>query len=75
VDNNKIFLCDLSKDSIGEDNARILGSLIVTKEKLAALSRRDVPEAERHIHVLYTEEAQNFVGDSLPFFPKPVNTS
>jgi hypothetical protein len=63
MDNNKIFLCDLSKGSIGEDNARLLGSLIVTKEKLAALSRQDVPEAERRVHVLYTEEAQNFVGD------------
>ena len=63
MDHRKILLCDLSKGSIGEDNTRLLGSLIVIKEKLAALSRHDTPEPDRVPHVLYTEEAQNFVGD------------
>jgi hypothetical protein len=63
IDNHKILLCDLSKGAIGEDNARLLGSLIVMKEKLAALSRQDIAEDVRRIHVLYTEEAQNFIGD------------
>jgi hypothetical protein len=63
MDNRKILLCDLSKGAIGEDNANLLGSLIVTKEKLAALSRQDVPEETRVPHVLYVEEAQNFIGD------------
>jgi hypothetical protein len=63
MDRRKILLCDFSKGSIGEDNAQLLGSLIVIKEKLAALSRHDVPEEERGTHVLYTEEAQNFIGD------------
>ncbi len=63
MDNRKILLCDLSKGSIGEDNAQLLGSLIIIKEKLAALSRHDIPESERVSHVLYTEEAQNFIGD------------
>jgi hypothetical protein len=63
IDNRKILLCDFSKGSIGEDNAQLLGSLVVIKEKLAALSRHDVPEDDRVPHVLYTEEAQNFIGD------------
>ena len=63
MDHRKILLCDFSKGSIGEDNAQLLGSLIVIKEKLAALSRHDIPEVERVPHVLYTEEAQNFIGD------------
>jgi type IV secretory pathway TraG/TraD family ATPase VirD4 len=63
MDNRKILLCDFSKGSIGEDNAQLLGSLVVIKEKLAALSRHDVPEEDRVPHVLYTEEAQNFIGD------------
>jgi type IV secretory pathway TraG/TraD family ATPase VirD4 len=63
MDNRKILLCDFSKGSIGEDNAQLLGSLVVIKEKLAVLSRHDVPEEERVPHVLYTEEAQNFIGD------------
>lgn len=40
-----------------------LGSLIVIKEKLAALSRQDTPEADRVLHALYVEEAQSFIGD------------
>jgi len=63
MDRSKILLCDLSKGAIGPDNAQLLGSLVVIKEKLAALSRHDVPEAKRVPHVLYVEEAQNFVAD------------
>jgi type IV secretory pathway TraG/TraD family ATPase VirD4 len=63
MDNRKILLCDLSKGAIGDDNANLLGSLIVIKERLAALSREDAPEQSRVQHFLYVEEAQNFVGD------------
>jgi hypothetical protein len=63
MDRRKVLLCDLAKGSIGDDNSRLLGSLIVLKEKLAALSRQDIPEVERVPHVLYCEEAHNFIGD------------
>ncbi len=63
IDEQKIILCDLSKGAIGSDNARLLGSLIVMQEKLAAFSRQDIPEADRVPHFLYVEEAHNFVGD------------
>jgi len=63
MDRRKILLCDLAKGSISDDNSRLLGSLIVLKEKLAALSRQDIPEVERVPHVLYCEEAHNFIGD------------
>lgn len=63
MDRSKILLADLSKGAIGEDNAKLLGSLIIAKEKLAALSRADIPEGERVPHVLYCEEAHNFIGD------------
>ncbi|HEV8039831.1 MAG TPA: type IV secretion system DNA-binding domain-containing protein [Bryobacteraceae bacterium] len=63
MDERKIFLCDLSKGAIGQDNARLLGSLIAMQEKLAALSRYGVPEEDRVSHMLYVEEAQNFIGD------------
>src|ERR1700689_490807 len=33
------------------------------QEKLAALSRGDIPESERVPHLLFAEEAQNFIGD------------
>lgn len=63
MDERKIILCDLSKGAIGADNARLLGSLIVMQEKLAAFSRQDIPEADRVPHLLYVEEAHNFLGD------------
>jgi len=63
MDSRKIILCDLSKGAIGADNAMLLGSLIVMQEKLAALSRTDIPESERVLHLLFAEEAQNFIGD------------
>lgn len=63
MDHRKILLCDLAKGSIGDDNSRLLGSLIVLQEKLAALSRQDITESERVPHVLYCEEAHNFIGD------------
>ena len=61
MDNRKILLCDLAKGSIGDDNSKLLGSLIVLKEKLAAVSRQDQPEAERVPHVLFCEESHNFI--------------
>ena len=63
MDTRKIILCDLSKGAIGADAAKLLGSLIVLQEKLAALSRSDIPEDERVLHFLYAEESQNFIGD------------
>jgi hypothetical protein len=68
IDSHKILLCDLSKGAIGPDNARLLGSLIAVQHKLAALSRHDVPEPERVPHMLYVEEAHNFIGDFDSFF-------
>ena len=63
MDSRKIILCDLSKGAIGADNAMLLGSLIVMQEKLAALSRTDIPESERVFHLLFAEEAQSYIGD------------
>ena len=63
IDKRKIILCDLSKGAIGADNAMLLGSLIVMQEKLAALSRTDIPESDRVLNLLYAEEAQNYIGD------------
>jgi hypothetical protein len=63
MDGRKIILCDLSKGAIGADNAMLLGSLIVMQERLGALSRGDIPESERIPHLLFAEEAQNYIGD------------
>src|SRR5947209_5411164 len=60
MDSKKILLCDLSKGALGEDVSSLLGSLIVTKLFLAALSRQDIPEAERIPHFFYIDEVHNF---------------
>lgn len=65
MDNQKILLLDLSKGKVGEDNSALLGAMIITKLQLAALSRVDVPEAERKDFYLYVDEFQNFVTDSF----------
>jgi len=66
MDEGKILIVNLSKGLIGEDNAAILGSFIVTKIQLAAMSRSDIPDIrDRRPFYLYVDEFQNFATDSF----------
>jgi len=65
MDQKKIFIMDLSKGRIGEDNSRLLGALLITKLQLAAMSRVDIPEADRKDFYLYVDEFQNFATESF----------
>ncbi|MDO8335293.1 MAG: type IV secretion system DNA-binding domain-containing protein [Candidatus Saccharibacteria bacterium] len=66
MDEGKILIVNLSKGLIGEDNAAILGSFLVTKIQLAAMSRSDIPNIEdRRPFYLYVDEFQNFATDSF----------
>lgn len=66
MDEGKILVVNLSKGLIGEDNAAILGSFMVTKIQLAAMSRSDIPNIEdRRPFYLYVDEFQNFATDSF----------
>ena len=65
MDQKKILIVNLSKGKIGEDNSNLLGSFIVTKLQLAAMSRVDIPEHERNDFYLYVDEFQNFTTDSF----------
>lgn len=65
IDNRKILIMNLSKGRIGEDTMQLLGSMIVTKLYLAAMSRVDIPEKERLDFFLYVDEFQNFAVDSF----------
>lgn len=60
MDNRKIFIVNLSKGRIGEDNMRLLGGLVITKLQLAAMERVDIPEEERKDFFMYVDEFQNF---------------
>jgi hypothetical protein len=65
MDKRKILIVNLSHGLIGEDNASILGALLVTKIQIAAMSRADIPEEERVPFYLYVDEFQNFATESF----------
>lgn len=65
MDSGKIFIANLSKGKVGEDNSALLGAMIITKLQLAAMSRVDVPMSERRDFYLYVDEFQNFSTESF----------
>lgn len=66
MDEGNILVVNLSKGLIGEDNAAILGSFLVTKIQLAAMSRSNIANIEdRRPFYLYVDEFQNFATDSF----------
>ncbi len=65
MDTKKIFIMNLSKGRIGEDNSRLLGGMLITKIQLAAMERVDTPEKERKDFFLYVDEFQNFATESF----------
>ena len=65
MDQGKIIILSLSKGRIGEDNATLLGAMMITKIQLAAMSRANVPEEERRDFYLYVDEFQNFATESF----------
>lgn len=66
MDEGKILVMNLSRGLIGEDNAAILGSLLVTKVQLAAMSRADIARVEdRRPFYFYVDEFQNFATESF----------
>lgn len=65
INSGKIFLVNVSKGRIGEDNSSLLGAMIITKLQLAAMERVRIPEDERVDFFLYVDEFQNFATDSF----------
>lgn len=61
MDSGKILIVNLAKGRIGEDNCSLLGSLLVTKLQLAALSRADTPEEKRRPFHLFIDEIHSFL--------------
>lgn len=65
MNEGKIFLVNVSKGRIGEDNSALLGGMIITKIQLAAMERVRIPEEERKDFYLYVDEFQNFATESF----------
>ena len=65
MDNEKIMLVKLNKGLLGEENAALLGAMMITKIEQAALERADTPEEERKTFYLYCDEFQYFATDTF----------
>jgi hypothetical protein len=65
VNGGKIILLKLSQGLIGEENAFLLGSLVVAKLQQAAQSRQNMPSADRRPFYLYIDEFQYFAVPSM----------
>ncbi|HSE35504.1 MAG TPA: TraM recognition domain-containing protein [Candidatus Paceibacterota bacterium] len=68
MDEKKIFIVNLSKGRIGEGNANLLGSMLITKIYLAAMSRAEAPAevlAKLPPFYLYVDEFQSFANESF----------
>lgn len=65
MNEGKIFLVNVSKGRIGEDNSALLGGMIITKIQLAAMERVRIPEESRKDFYLFVDEFQNFVTDAF----------
>ncbi len=65
MNSQKIIIMKLSKGKIGDLNANLLGMIMVGKILDGALKRGDMAEADRKDFVLYIDEFQNFLTDSI----------
>ena len=65
MDEKKIFIMNLSKGRIGEENSKLLGAMLITRLYLAAMTRVDMPEQDRKDFYLYVDEFQNFATESF----------
>ncbi len=65
MNDGKILLANLSQGRLGEDNAALLGAMIITKFQLAAMHRVSLSEERRKDFYLYVDEFQNFATGSF----------
>jgi type IV secretory pathway TraG/TraD family ATPase VirD4 len=65
MDQGKILLVNLSQGRLGEDNATLLGAMMITKIQLAAMARVNIEESKRRDFFLYVDEFQNFATDAF----------
>jgi hypothetical protein len=61
----KIFIANLPKGKIGEDNTSLLGSLLLTEIWLTVLGRAELPESGRTPFYLYVDEFHSFITTSF----------
>ncbi len=65
MNEGKILILNLSQGKLGEDNASLLGAMMITQIQLAAMERSYQKEHERRDFFLYVDEFQNFATSSF----------
>lgn len=68
MDTKKIFIANLSKGQMGEQNADLIGSMLTTKIYLSAMSRADesaIEQAKLPPFYFYVDEFQSIANDSF----------
>ncbi len=69
MDEKKIIIINLSKGRVGEANANLIGSMLITKIYLSAMSRADVNQDHLQKNLpnfyLYVDEFQSFANESF----------
>ncbi|HVZ67632.1 MAG TPA: type IV secretion system DNA-binding domain-containing protein [Patescibacteria group bacterium] len=65
MDSGKILILNLSQGKLGEDNAALLGAMVITQIQLAAMNRSFMKEEDRRDFFLYVDEFQNFATESF----------
>lgn len=65
MDEGKVLLARISQGAIGEENAYLLGTLLVSGFQRAAMARQQTEAAERRPFVLYIDEAHHFITPSM----------
>lgn len=68
MDEKKILIINLSKGQIGEGNANLLGSMLITKIYLAAMSRANLNSAQMRLmppFYFFVDEFQSFANESF----------
>jgi len=68
MDEKKILIMDLSKGRLGEGNTNLIGSMLITKIYLSAMSRADISAdilAGLPNFYFYVDEFQSFANESF----------
>ncbi len=65
MNGGKILLAKLSQGDIGEENAYLLGTLLVSKLHQMAIGRQSIKEELRRDFWLYIDECHNFITPSM----------
>ena len=60
MENGMVFIANLSKGLLGEDNAYLLGSFLLSKFQILTMSRASLPREKRKLFPIIVDELHNY---------------